>query len=79
VLPRDKTEPGKVAASRTNWVADPEAGGYYQALVDGTYAKYGLDVTILQDGPMSTRCMITGMILVLIDFSVCTLPPTMNV
>ena len=30
----------------TNWVADPEAGGYYQALVDGTYAKYGLDVTI---------------------------------
>ena len=20
----------------TNWLADPEAGGYYQALVDGT-------------------------------------------
>src|ERR1700722_12617892 len=36
----------------TNWVADPEAGGYYQALIDGTYAKYGLDVTILQGGPM---------------------------
>jgi ABC-type nitrate/sulfonate/bicarbonate transport system substrate-binding protein len=29
-----------------NWLADPEAGGYYQAVVDGTYAKYGLDVTI---------------------------------
>src|SRR5208337_3705012 len=37
----------------TNWLADPEAGGYYQALVDGTYAKYGLDVTILPGGPMS--------------------------
>ena len=23
----------------TNWLADPEAGGYYQALVDGTYAE----------------------------------------
>ena len=21
----------------TNWLADPEAGGYYQAVVDGTY------------------------------------------
>jgi NitT/TauT family transport system substrate-binding protein len=37
----------------TNWLADPEAGGYYQALVDGTYAKYGLDVTIRPGGPQS--------------------------
>ena len=37
----------------TNWLADPEAGGYYQAVVDGTFAKYGLDVTILPGGPMS--------------------------
>jgi NitT/TauT family transport system substrate-binding protein len=42
----------------TNWVADPEAGGYYQALVDGTYAKYGLDVTILQGGPTSNGGML---------------------
>ncbi len=42
----------------TNWVADPEAGGYYQALVDGTYTKYGLDVTILQGGPMSNGGML---------------------
>src|SRR5271170_6716076 len=42
----------------TNWVADPEAGGYYQALADGTYAKYGLDVTILQGGPMSNGGML---------------------
>ena len=25
----------------TNWLADPEAGGYYQALVDGTYQNTG--------------------------------------
>ncbi|WP_237151749.1 ABC transporter substrate-binding protein [Oryzibacter oryziterrae] len=35
----------------TNWLAEPEHGGYYQAIADGTYAKYGLDVTILQGGP----------------------------
>ncbi len=35
----------------TNWVAQAEHGGYYQALADGTYKKYGLDVTILQGGP----------------------------
>jgi NitT/TauT family transport system substrate-binding protein len=35
----------------TNWRAEAEHGGFYQALADGTYAKYGLDVTILQGGP----------------------------
>lgn len=35
----------------TNWVAQAEHGGYYQALVDGTYRKHGLDVTILPGGP----------------------------
>ncbi|MEA2966930.1 MAG: NitT/TauT family transport system substrate-binding protein, partial [Alphaproteobacteria bacterium] len=29
----------------TNWVAEGEHGGHYQALVDGTYKRYGLDVT----------------------------------
>jgi NitT/TauT family transport system substrate-binding protein len=35
----------------TNWVAEAEHGGFYQALADGTYAKYGLDVTIVPGGP----------------------------
>ncbi|HEY2754362.1 MAG TPA: ABC transporter substrate-binding protein [Pseudolabrys sp.] len=35
----------------TNWVPEPEHGGYYQALADGTYKKYGLDVTIVPGGP----------------------------
>ena len=35
----------------SNWVAEAEHGGFYQALADGTYRKYGLDVTILPGGP----------------------------
>jgi NitT/TauT family transport system substrate-binding protein len=35
----------------TNWVAEAEHGGYYQAVADGTYRKYGLDVTIVPGGP----------------------------
>ena len=35
----------------TNWVAQAEHGGFYQALADGTYKKHGLDVTILPGGP----------------------------
>jgi len=35
----------------TNWLAEAEHGGHYQALVDGTYRRYGLDVTIVPGGP----------------------------
>jgi len=35
----------------TNWVAEAEHGGFYQALADGTYRKHGLDVSIVQGGP----------------------------
>jgi NitT/TauT family transport system substrate-binding protein len=35
----------------TNWRAQPGHGGFYQALADGTYKKYGLDVEIMQGGP----------------------------
>jgi NitT/TauT family transport system substrate-binding protein len=35
----------------TNWVAEAEHGGFYQALADGTYRKYGLDVSIVPGGP----------------------------
>lgn len=37
----------------TNWLADPAAGGFYQAAADGTYEKYGLDVTIVPGGPQA--------------------------
>ncbi len=35
----------------TNWVAQAEHGGFYQAVADGTYAACGLDVTIVPGGP----------------------------
>jgi NitT/TauT family transport system substrate-binding protein len=35
----------------TNWKAQAAHGGFYQALADGTYARYGLDVNIRQGGP----------------------------
>ncbi|HEX4596492.1 MAG TPA: ABC transporter substrate-binding protein [Burkholderiaceae bacterium] len=35
----------------TNWKAQAAHGGFYQALVDGTYARFGLNVTIRQGGP----------------------------
>ena len=35
----------------TKWRAQPGHGGFYQALADGTYKKFGLDVEIQQGGP----------------------------
>ena len=35
----------------TNWVAQAEHGGFYQAVADGTYAACGIDVTIMPGGP----------------------------
>jgi NitT/TauT family transport system substrate-binding protein len=45
----------------TNWVAEAEHGGFYQALADGTYRKYGLDVTIVPGGPnANNRILLTA-------------------
>ncbi|ABD86145.1 ABC transporter substrate-binding protein [Rhodopseudomonas palustris] len=35
----------------TNWVAEAEHGGFFQAVADGTYKAYGLDVSIVPGGP----------------------------
>jgi len=35
----------------TDWFAQAEHGGFYQALAEGTYRKHGLDVTIKMGGP----------------------------
>ncbi|SEB25748.1 ABC transporter substrate-binding protein [Variovorax sp. YR216] len=35
----------------TNWKAQGSHGGFYQAIADGTYKRYGLDVEIMQGGP----------------------------
>lgn len=35
----------------TDWKAQAEHGGFYQALATGIYARHGLDVTLRQGGP----------------------------
>src|SRR3974390_426740 len=42
----------------SNWVAEAEHGGFYQAVADGTYRKYGLDVTIVPGGPNANNRML---------------------
>jgi NitT/TauT family transport system substrate-binding protein len=45
-----------------DWVAEPEYGGYYQAVATGIYKKYGLDVTIVEGGPQvnTAQMLISG-------------------
>ncbi|MES2616024.1 MAG: ABC transporter substrate-binding protein [Bdellovibrionota bacterium] len=55
----------------TDWFAQAEHGGFYQAIADGSYKKYGLDVQIKMGGPQ-----VSGMNLLLshdIDFFI---PPS---
>ncbi|MFI4902351.1 MAG: ABC transporter substrate-binding protein [Burkholderiales bacterium] len=35
----------------TDWLAEAEHGGFYQAVAEGIYRRHGLDVTIEQGGP----------------------------
>jgi len=35
----------------TNWYAQAEHGGFYQAVAEGTYRKHGLDVDVKMGGP----------------------------
>ena len=42
----------------TNWVAEAEHGGFFQAVADGTYTRYGLDVTIVPGGPNNNNRML---------------------
>ncbi len=52
----------KKVVLQTDWFAQPEHGGFYQALAKGFYREAGLSVEILQGGPnaMSTQKVIRG-------------------
>src|SRR5262252_7105023 len=68
VLParaEDKPAPGQSGPQTldkvsfgTNWVAEGEHGGLFQAVAAGTYKKYGLDVTIVPGGPNDNNRML---------------------
>ena len=47
---------------QTNWYAQAEHGGFYQALAEGIYKKLGLDVTIKTGGPQlnGLQIMVAG-------------------
>ncbi len=42
----------------TNWLAQAEHGGYYQAVADGTFERHGLKVTIVPGGPRANNRML---------------------
>ena len=45
----------------TNWLAQAEHGGFYQALAEGIYLKYNLDVEIKQGGPeVNTKALLVA-------------------
>ena len=53
--PAKTTEPAAGAATTirfaTDWKAQAEQGGFYEAVANGEYARRGLDVKIVQGGP----------------------------
>ncbi|WP_262032142.1 ABC transporter substrate-binding protein [Microvirga sp. Mcv34] len=51
-------QPPTAVTFGTNWIAQGEHGGYYQAVADGTYEKYGLKVTIVPGGPRASNRML---------------------
>ena len=42
----------------TDWKAEAEHGGFYQAIATGIYKKYGLDVTLRQGGPQVNQAQL---------------------
>jgi NitT/TauT family transport system substrate-binding protein len=63
--PPDQTKPDLAKLDKisfgTNWVAEAEQGGFFQAVADGTYKSYGLDVTIVPGGPnVNNRILLTA-------------------
>ncbi|MBM6594882.1 ABC transporter substrate-binding protein [Microvirga pudoricolor] len=53
-----QAQPLTEVAFGTNWLAQGEHGGYYQALADGTYERYGLKVRIVPGGPRANNRML---------------------
>jgi NitT/TauT family transport system substrate-binding protein len=60
----DRKAPLTKIILQTDWYAQAEHGGYYQAMLKGYYRDAGLDVTIQQSGPMVPigQKLATGMV-----------------
>jgi NitT/TauT family transport system substrate-binding protein len=59
----------------TNWYAQAEHGGFYQAVAEGIYRKHGLDVTIRMGGPQvnGLQLLLAGQIDLFMGFDIQTL------
>jgi NitT/TauT family transport system substrate-binding protein len=59
----------------TNWLAQAEHGGFYQALAEGLYRKYGLEVTLKTGGPQVNvyQLLVAGQADLVMGFDVATI------
>jgi NitT/TauT family transport system substrate-binding protein len=59
----------------TNWYAQAEHGGFYQAVAEGTYRRHGLDVVIRMGGPQvnGLQLLLAGQTDVFMGYDVQTL------
>jgi NitT/TauT family transport system substrate-binding protein len=59
----------------TNWLAQAEHGGFYQAVAQGIYRKHGLDVTLKMGGPQvnGLQLLMAGQIDIFMGFDIQTL------
>jgi len=59
----------------TNWYAEAEHGGFYQALAEGTYQRHGLDVTIRMGGPQvnAYQLLLAGQADLVMGYDIATL------
>src|ERR1700736_5330636 len=55
---KDKPQTLDKVSFGTNWVAEAEHCCFFQAVADGTYNKYGLDVSIVPGGPNDNNRML---------------------
>lgn len=59
----------------TDWFAEAEHGGYYQAIAEGIYKKHGLDVSIKMGGPQvnGLQLLLAGQIDLYMGYAIQTL------
>ena len=59
----------------TNWYAQAEHGGFYQAVAEGIYRRHGLDVTIRMGGPQvnGLQLLLAGQVDLFMGFDIQTL------
>ena len=73
---RAATKPETKVVLQTNWFAQAEHGGFYQALAKDIYADHGLDVELRQGGPQvnNAEMLVAGKI----DFSLSQAASSLN-